>query len=415
MFLFLFLFHPGLATANVALSGLPIAQIDVQGNKKTQSRFVLKWAKLSVGDLLDQQKIDQARQNLLDTGLFKQVTLQTALDNSRLNLIIKVEEKIYTLLLPRVSRNGNGDLKLGANLKLHNIYGANQSLNLLVEKRKFNNGDDGRRYRISYDLPQFDRPYRYHMGVSDSVTNTENNGFRNIEYENYASFSVTRDWHLSQLTAPLSITSSLIYQSLQLQTPYPGGLQKPSTGKYSRFGLKVELNSVHNHQYRRTGYFHSIELQQGLSLLESDYLSRTIKIESRFYRPLNQHNNLNSRLIFGLSKNSPFRVPYYELGGSDTLRGLEQESVLGDVLLLGNFEYVKGFEDYPSFHVTSFIDIGNVYSELNEVDLSDLLTSIGFGGRWKALSFVETDLFIEYAYNFDTDNSKLYAGTSLNF
>lgn len=411
----LFAFCINLAIANVDLSGLPLAQIIVEGNTKTQTRFVLKWANISVGDFVGQSKLDQARQNILDTGLFKQVTLRTELRQSKPTLIIELEEKIYTLLLPRVSRNGDGDVKLGLNLKLHNINGANQTLNLLAEKSELSNGDDGRRYRIGYDLPQYNRPYRYHIGLSDSVTNTLTNGFRNIEYQNFSLFSITRDWHVGSLAYPLSITTSLAYQNIQLQSPYPVALGELDAGKFNRMGLKIEHDAIHTQQYRRYGYFHSLEIQQGLKSLGSDYSARIIKVESRFYLPLNQRDNFNTRLLFGLSKNSPFNVPYYELGGSGTLRGLEQESIRGDALLLGNFEYVKGFESYPSFRWSSFIDIGNVYPDLDEIDLGDLQTSIGFGGRWKALSFVKTDLFIDYAYNIDTDNSKIYAGTSLTF
>ena len=414
-FFCLFALHTGFALAKAQAPGLPISQIDVQGNKTTQRRFLLKWSKLSIGELFSRKKIEVARQNILDTGLFKQVTIRTKFVQSRLTLVIEVEEKIYTLLLPRISRNSDGDLRLGVNLKLHNISGANQTLNLLAEKTKLDNGDDGRRYRVLYELPQYGRPYRYQIGLSDSVTNTENNGFRNTEYEEYASFSVTRDWNLSPLSYPLAITTSIIYQRIRLDAPYPAQLNELSTGKHSRFELKVEHDAIHTQKYRRYGYFYSLEVQQGSDLLSSDYSSRTIKIESRFYQTLNQLDNFNSRLIFGFSKRSPFSIPYYELGGSGTLRGLEQESIRGDALLLGNFEYIKGFESYPSFRASGFIDIGNTYPDLSEVDFSDLHTSIGFGGRWKALSFVKTDLFIDYAYNFDTNNSKIYAGTSLTF
>ena len=411
----LFTFYISLAIADADLFGLPLAQIIVEGNSKTQTRFVLKWANISVGDLIAQSKLDQARQNILDTELFKQVTLRAVLRQSKPTLIITLEEKYYTLLLPRFSRNGDGDIKYGVNLKLYNINGADQTLNLLAEKSELSNGDDGRRYRLGYDFPQYGRPYRYHIGLSDSVINTLVGSFQNIEYETFASFSVTRDWNVVSLSYPFSITTSLASQDVHLQSPYPDALGELDAGKFNWLGFKIEYDGVHAQQYRRYGYFHSLQVRQGIAALGSDYSSRIIKIESRFYRALNQRDNINTRLLFGLSKNSPFNVPYYELGGSRTLRGLEQESIEGDALLLGNFEYVKGFENYPSFRWSSFIDIGNVYPDFDEIDLGDQQTSIGFGGRWKALSLVKTDLFIDYAYNIDTKNSKIYAGTSLTF
>jgi len=410
-----FTFYTSLIIANDDIAGLPLAQIIVEGNAKTQTRFVLKWAKISVGDSINQIKLDQTKQNLLDTELFKEVILRTEMRQSKPTLIIQLKEKYYTLLLPRLSRNGDGDIKLGVNLKLFNINGANQKLNLLVEKSELNNGDDGRRYRINYDFPQFNHPYRYHISVSDSVKNTKTNDFRNIEYENIASISLTRDWPLLSFNYPLSITTSLTYQNIYLKSAYPELLGKLDAGKYSRLGFKVEYDAVHSQQYRRYGYFHSLDLQQGIKWVGSDHTSSIIKIESRFYRPLNQLDNFNSRLLFGWSSSSPFNVPYYELGGSSTLRGLEQESIEGDALVLGNFEYIKGFENYPSFRLSSFIDVGNVYEDITKIDLIDLQTSVGFGGRWKLTSFVKTDLFVDYAYNKNTHNSRVYGGTSLTF
>ena len=217
------------------------------------------------------------------------------------------------------------------------------------------------------------------------------------------------------LNYPLSITTSLTYQNIYLKSAYPELLGKLDAGKYNRLEFKVGYDAVHSQQYRRYGYFHSLDLQQGIKWVGSDYASSIIKIESRFYCPLNPLDNFNSRLLLGWSNSSPFNVPYYELGGSSTLRGLEQESIEGDALVLGNFEYIKGFENYPSFRLSSFIDVGNVYADVTKINLTDLQTSVGFGGRWKLTSFVKTDLFVDYAYNTNTHNNKIYGGTSLTF
>lgn len=410
-----FNFNFCLAIASSNQLETPLAQIIVKGNTRTETHLVLKWAMISVGDFVGESELEQAYQNILDTELFKQVTLRTEFRQSKKTLIIELEEKIYTLLLPRFSRNGDGERKIGVNLKLYNINGIDQRLSLLVEKSELIDGDDGRRYRISYDFPQHNKPYRYHISLSDSITNTKTKDFRNIEYENTALFSATRDWELASFTYPLSITASLAYQKIRLKSPYPDSSEKTDAGKFNRIEFKIEYDAIHTQKYRRYGYFHSLEFQQGLKSVGSDYSSRIIKIESRFYSPLNQLDNFNSRLIFGLSQTSPFNLAYYELGGSETLRGLAQDSIRGNALLLGNFEYVKGFQSYPSFRWSSFIDIANVYPDFGEVDLGNLQTSLGFGGRWKAISFIKTDIFIDYAYNIDTSNKKIYAGTSLTF
>ena len=130
---------------------------------------------------------------------------------------------------------------------------------------------------------------------------------------------------------------------------------------------------------------------------------------------LGQWDNFNSRLFAGYAHDTPFSHPYYEIGSSDNIRGLDKESFSGNVLLFANLEYVKGFARHPSFRVSLFLDIGNVFDGLNGIDWSDLHTSIGFGIRWKAASFVKTDFFIDLAYDTETGENKAYGGTSLNF
>jgi len=42
------------AEANESLFGLPVSEIEVLGNKKTQSRFVILWSKIEINQPLNQ-------------------------------------------------------------------------------------------------------------------------------------------------------------------------------------------------------------------------------------------------------------------------------------------------------------------------------------------------------------------------
>ena len=84
-------------------------------------------------------------------------------------------------------------------------------------------------------------------------------------------------------------------------------------------------------------------------------------------------------------------------------------------MIFGNFEYVKGFKKHRKFRTSAFIDIGNVYEDIKSIDITDLRVGVGVGLRWKAVSFVRTDLVVDVGYDIDTGNVKFYAGTRLNF
>ena len=405
----------GTLSANEHLFGNPISEIRVQGNRKTRSELVIVWSELKIGQILSQDILNLARQNILDFELFKQVSVEAASDDGRVIVNISLEEKYFTLVLPTLRRNADGDVKTGLRLRMHNLNGANQTLSAVVEKADLSTGETSKRYRVSYQLPQYSKPYEYQFSVSQSTTNTEEAGFSNVEYEDFFLLAIERDWHTSISPRPLTLTISAIYQEISLREPYPPVLNELEAGRFNRLGLRIEYDDVHYEKYRRYGRYYSLTYQQGLESLGSDYRSNITELDARHYYRLNPLDNFNSRVFAGYAHDAPFNRSYYNIGSADTLRGLEREAFSGDVLVFANLEYIKGFSQYPSFRTSLFLDIGNVYDNPKGVDFSDLRTSIGLGIRWKIASFVHTDLFIDWAYDTETGESKAYGGTSFNF
>jgi len=395
--------------------GSLISEIRVHGNSKTRTGIVINWAQLKIGQILSQDMIDLARQNILDSGLFKQVFIEVKSDDGAVIVDIYLQEKYFTILLPRLSRNADGDVKIGLRLKMHNLKGANQTLQALVEKADLSTGDTSERYRIKYEFPQFSMPYYYRFTFSKSTTNTEDAGFYNVVYEDFLSVSIIRDWHTGFMPQPLTLTTSVAYQDIRLDQPYPLVLNELVAGRFNRLSVQLEYNDVHNEEFRRYGRYYSLSYQQGLRSLDSDFASNITELEARHYYRLNALDNFNSKLFVGYAHDTPFSHPFYEIGSTGTIRGLAKESFSGNVLIFANLEYVLGFGNYPSFRASLFLDLGNVYNDLDEVDYSDLRSSLGIGVRWKATSFVKTDLFIDLAYDTETGESKVYGGTSLNF
>lgn len=393
----------------------PISDIQVSGNEKTQERFILKWAGLNPGDTLTAEKFELARQNILDTSLFKRVDLTTTDRGNRVGVGINVEEKYFTLLVPRLSRSSDGDIKSGIRLKMHNIGGANQTLKMLVEQTDLSNGNDDQRYRIDYLLPQFSKPYYFRWRLGQSEKNTFNEGFVNTEYYDYIGFAVERDLKTSLFDYPLTLSNQIRLERLQLEQSYPVSFNEAEAGKFSYFGVEVSYDAVHQHYFRRTGRRFSLSYQQGLSELGSDYHSRIIAFESIVFRPLNSLDNINSRIFIGTSHRSPFNTPYFDLGGANNVRGVERDAFSGDALAFANFEYVIGYRKYPSLRNSLFVDIGNVYQDAQSIDPGDVHYSIGAGIRWKLTSFIKTDLFIDVAYQPESSETFVYGGTSLNF
>jgi hypothetical protein len=106
--------HASLIGISPETIGLPVDPILISGNVATRKKYFIKWTGIRSGQILSIPMLNNALQELRDTDLFKNIRFQTERhENGELTLHILLEEKSYWLLLPRISRNGDGDVKAG--------------------------------------------------------------------------------------------------------------------------------------------------------------------------------------------------------------------------------------------------------------------------------------------------------------
>ena len=396
--------------------GLPVSQILVTGNNKTQKRWVLEWADIRPGDILTLPKLKRARQELLDTDLFRSVNLQAErYENGELALRIIIEERRYWLLLPRLSRNVDGDVKLGLRLRVYNMQGADRTMDILVQQEEQDDGDNSNELRMSYKLPLYNSPYDLAWTLKHEVENNEEEGFANVETVNEATMAISRDIDIESLSYPLTVTGGIDLLERKLREPYPESIVAREAGKFNQLTFALSLDDLHSERYRRFGSYYSIAFGRGFDWLGSDYNSNTVAFETIHMIRLNRYDNFNFRIILEASRDSPFDYPAFGIGGGSTIRGLESIDDRGNARLFGNFEYVFAYRLHPGLQHSLFVDVGNVYDELHDLDLGDMHYTLGTGFRWKIEAFVKTDLFLDFGYDIEADEGKLYGGTSLPF
>ncbi len=396
--------------------GRPVDQILVSGNNRTQERYILKWMEIVPGQPLTIAALTRARQALRDTGLFREIRFQAErYEDGELILHLLLRERRFTLLLPRLSRNGDGDVKAGLRLRMYNLQGADRTLEMLVQQEEEAEGDDSEEFRMRLKVPLYAKPYELTFGLRHEIENTEVEEFDNIETRRSMSFRVARDWHIDGWSVPLTVETGLTLEDVELDRPYPEEIEAIESGCFNRLGFELRYDDLHRERYRRYGSLYSIEVARGFDWLDSDYESNIVRLGIVRFRPLNRYDNINYRLIFEVSHNSPFDYPDYGIGGASNIRGLEDVDERGDARLFSNIEYVFAYRAHPNLRHSLFVDFGNVYEDLNAIDLGDLNYTVGTGFRWKIETFVKTDLFLDYGYDIERSEGKLYGGTSLAF
>jgi hypothetical protein len=268
---------------------------------------------------------------------------------------------------------------------------------------------------MSFKLPLYAKPYDLSWGLSHKIENNREDGFENVETVNRISFGVERDWNLDFLPIPLTVVTGVGFSERILDEPFPETIEAREAGKFNRLTFGLIFDDLHSERYREYGSYYALGLTRGFEWLDSDYESNLMELEAIRKIRLNRYDSFNYRVILAASRDSPFDYPAFDIGGGSTVRGLESVDDRGDAVLYGNFEYVFAYRRYPGVAHSLFVDVGNIYEDLHDVDLGDLHYTIGTGFRWKIESFVRTDLFIDYGYDIEEGAGKLYGGTSLPF
>ncbi|NOY66399.1 MAG: BamA/TamA family outer membrane protein [Gammaproteobacteria bacterium] len=403
---------------NLAAAGV-ISDIRFAGNVKTKEYILRQELTIKQGDDLNPEELERSRQFILDLGLFRSVKVEVL--EGRV-VLFTVKEKRYLLLLPRFSRDSNSDkISPGITLTMDNIGGKNQSLEFLLKRSNPDDASYGHKdeFSIAYRYPKiFGTQYSIDtlLAFSRQPLQVLSAGIPVAEYRRQevdVRFNVTR-W--VKKIGPSS--GWVIGAGPRLRFSrykYDAGL----TGVYeddqsiSLLG-QVFFTDIHDHVYSRTGKNYGYVFEQGIKTLGSDYnYNRHLFFYRQFLRLGKPHHNLNWQVRLGLSNGrlSNLNRDAFKVGGYGNLRAYDP-GLVGDAFMILNVEYLQPVFDSNQVRGLVFLDAGNAFDRNTDLSLSGLKLSTGLGLRWKIKSFVNLQFSLEYAYNVDTGDNKVYLRSS---
>lgn len=408
---------PDVKTPNV------ITAIRFKGNHRTRERTMLQEMTIQVGDRVNLKKIEQSRQAIMDLGLFESVTDRLIPARGGKILEITVVEKHYTLVLPTLSRNADGDITYGVQARMDNVAGLNHRLDINYKTKNVSNAEvkKQRSSSIEYTVPRImGGPYQ--LDTLAQQDRSELDTTRNGQSGRYGRDSsmlqvrVSRWVHRTGPSRGWQFNGGLLWEDVK--NSYESGTPNLLTsGTVVALLGGVEYTNVHDYLYNRSGVDYGYDLVWADSSFGSDINYAKHEIYYRKYTILPRHpySNLNVQFRMGFANNSFFGDHFYTLGGGDSLRGYNRTSITGNSYINLNVEYLTPIFGQRLVRGVAFVDAGNAYPRLSDMDLTDLKTSIGVGLRWRVKSFVNLVLRADAAYATDTGDTKFYASTNGTF
>ena len=400
-----------------------ITAIEFTGNRVTNPKILRYEILVKEGDIADPALIERSRQAIMDLGLFVSVDASVEQRDDGVVLHFVVKEKYYILPVPKLNRDDDNNISLGAEISFDNLAGLNQQLKLRYETEDAPGLSGGKleTNTLSFNYPRmFGSPYAFGAAIDQThmpaevVTGTTVTSLYQLE-------AWTASLQLSRWLAPRGpsrgwqVGAGLVWRRNGYD--YVSGVPTDTFQDGRAVGISVlgQFLDVHDYLFSRRGKEYGYVGEYGAPVLGSDTLYTRHELFYRRYILLEgrPHENLEYQGRLGLSSGDIFAGSgyAYSLGGSKTLRAYDTGSFLGNSFILFNLQYLRPFFDYYPLRGALFLDIGNAYPSNEKIDLGDLKWDVGIGLRLRLKSFVKIDLRVDVAYAYDTGEYKVFAGT----
>lgn len=412
-----------------------IQAIEITGNELTQERIILQEMRLALGDRATEDAVEQDRQSILNLGLFSRVLANLSPDGV---LHIKVKEKFYYLLFPEVNQEEDGEFSYSAYAGHDNLAGLNQRMSVRYTTRNnedFPEGDRDEEYSLGYSYPRIGGS-RYRLSLSLSSSQRNEKVFSCAEGVRECFFSPIMDQPpVIESRYETNIDRANTSVSRWLGPPGPSRGWQVGVGltaqdrqyelRDGRAGLLTSGNTValtgfiqniqiNDYVLSLSGFNYFYSLEVGLRELGSDVSFNRHFISYSGYQHLGRpHYNLNTRFQIAATSKTILNSLAYSLGNSTTLRGYD--NINGNAYIFASVEYLQPLFGKNYFRGAVFADVGNSYAQTEDIDVQDVLSSVGVGLRFKVRSFVNLEFRLDYAYAIDNEEYQLYAVSSAGF
>ena len=364
----------------------------------------------------------------MDLGLFSAVKAKVLPGVLGPIVEFAVVEKYYIIPLPLVERSPDGEIQYGANVRIDNVSGLNQTIKFSYEAQRgcCQREDTTHSIESSYYNP---RLAGTHYGLSLSVArsripittyDTDGNRFaQHTQTYNRLRIGATRwlsrsdgpstGWHagLSAFWRHQGYTQD---SGPQLNYDNAAAIGLTGHGGFTR---------VHDHLYSRSGMQYGLISEHGLVPMGSDSAYTRHQFYYRNYIPLGrieEHINLNVQTRFGVSSGRiPISSQAYSLGGSDDLRGYDKNEIRGKSYFVQNIQLLVPLFGHAPARGVLFTDFGNAYASNKMIDVHDIESSYGLGLRYKFKSFVNLQLRADVSYATGPERPRFYIGSKSTF
>lgn len=361
-----------------------IEDITIEGNDKTKDYVILRELRYKKGQPFNKFTASRSMERLYNLGFFEDVNMKLlpgTKEHSVITEIDVVEQKTGVVSIGAGYSESDGMvgiLELGEN----NFRGTGDKIQFHWE---FGGSSEGKNYQISYTRPWindngdslgfsiFDRRYDYDDYNADGdtvasydrrrkgfnltwghVSSEYRKNFFTLEtaresYDDHDGFDPGGAWDRGQIAGPGTGPQHQWYNAIM-----------DNMGRTNSFTYTHVFDNRDNYFNASKGRRLSASFQYGGNGLGGDYDFYKFTTEGRFYKGLSNGHVLALRVMAGYISGDTSYNQLFNLGGSNNLRGYEDDQFKGEKMYAATLEYRVPIA--KKVEGVLFTDVGNAWS-----------------------------------------------------
>lgn len=380
--------------------------IQIKGNEKTKSYVITREMKLKPGEPFNAKDARRSMQKVYNLGFFEDVNMKLNPGREPNAVVLEtdvVEQKTGTFSIGGGYSKSDGLVGI-IGLGDNNFRGTGDKINVQWEFGG-NAEDSSHNYQFSYTRPWLDSKQTslsfnlYDMtneyddyGFLDASGSIVDNDKRRATYDknrkgfeitlgrpqgefitNYVTLKNRRDTFIDYVSGPVDYSNP----TGEYAETYKNYLQD-NFGVTRSVTLSRVFDSRDNVFSPTEGHYYSLSAEFAGRSFGGDFDFNKYTAQERSYLKVGKSQVVALRLMAGYADGHMPESGKFSVGGSDTLRGYEDDQFKGNKMLAATAEY--RFPIASKIQGVVFTDVGNAW-ENEGYKLSDLKTSVGVGVR----------------------------------
>lgn len=384
----------------IELVELRVADVRIEGNKKTKNHVIQRYITVEPGELLNVNKLREDQRKLGNLGIFESIDI-------KLDMAETEDAYIVTYVL-KEARTGSAGIGAG--------YSSTEKLIGYIEVSESN--FLGRLQTVNVNWQFGKGRSSYSLGFYDPWIDAKQTSFGINLYNRTR--AVTREWDKSSfqwngegdppceirydeltrggnasigrpLKQNMRLSLSLRIDGTELVPLPQEGKAKTEKAEWAWLpgknpsgdtrSLTLSLTGDTRDYYMNPtkGFYWRASAETAGRLLGGSYTFSKYQGEGSTYREVRPNQVFAVRLSGGTSTGALPPHEQYRIGGAETLRGYNYGEFYGDSMLLANAEY--RFRILKGVQGVVFVDTGGIWLKDEEIDVEGFSTGAGLGVR----------------------------------